>query len=569
MAQINQGTLTRANRLVFGDEKANGKHPVFTLHDWEAVYHHPSAKNADKIKQKEHNRAKLLFIKAQESTFNFLFRWLTLEESERQERGLEKKRRLSRAPHILESLRGKEEESGVVESNDRKRKNSLLANVSKIPDKRLLNIIKFFFWRWLTWANACEFILVIGLIFCCVYQCYELLEDYYNYPTHVSITKILNDNFKEDLPAITLCNNNRMSKAALKLHFPEYNLTHFIAMTFGTFYSLDNFTLPEKGREYHSIDDQLEDKNIKPSSLGEADIDWLLVATYLSKREVGASFKFKPLHDLVDTVTCANIWGDQMPCQNFKRIISLQQHASCVTLFHDSTFWDRSDFAVQELDALIRTNPSSTRILSDRNSPENDVDTELIDLKDSDLNPESEKSNDDPLKLKIEMSNMEVLRLRINFQVEDYANLRAIVGATLSVHAKSEIATMNHIVYHIEPGLWYSYYLERFDYRRLPAPYETNCYDYQQNRNDWIEKMTRDDANKLEIHELIKRQASSPHKLVPEYVNSLRQRSLGSVSIVSKLLRGNLSTIFVFHIEKIMNGEAKSGLVCLFGLFNK
>lgn len=532
MAKINQGTLTRTNKLVFGEEKDNGKHPVFTLHNWKAGHHHYLVRNADKNHSKEHNRAKLLFIKAQESTFNFLFRWLALEESERQERGMEKKRRHSRAPHLLLGKVANKEEEEVVESNDKIRKNSLLTNVSKLPDKRLSNIIKFFFWRWLTWANACELILVIGLIFCCVYQCYELLEDYYNYPTHVSITKILNDNFKEDLPAITLCNNNRMSKEALKLHFPGYNLTHFIAMTFGTFYSLDNFTLPEKGHKYHSIDDQLEDKSVKATSLSEEDIDWLLVATYLSKREVRASYKFKPLHDLVDTVTCANIWGDQMPCQNFKRITSLQQHAACVTLFHDSTIWDKSDLAVQELDAAIKTNlPSSTAsIISDRNS--DNFDSELVDLRDSDLNPESDKSNDDPLKLKIEMSNMEVLRLRINFQVEDYANLRAIVGATLSVHAKSEIATINHIVYHIEPGLWYSYYLERFDYRRLPAPYETNCYDYQKNRKDWIARMTRDSRNRLEIHELIKRQAMSPHKLVPEYVDSLRQRSLGSVSIV-------------------------------------
>lgn len=525
MVRKNQGTLSQTNQLIFGDEKDYDKHPVFTLHNWKADDYQRSFKNVGNSNPKKHHRARLLFIKAQESAFNCLFRWLALEESEREERGLERTRRYSRPNNGIEKVRNEQE--GVV-ANKQARRNSLLENVSKLPDKSLSNVIKFVFWRWLTWANACELLLVIVLIFCCILQCYELLEDYYNYPTHVTITKILNDNFKEDLPAITICNNNRMSKEALKLNYPEYNLTHFIAMTFGTFYTLDNFTLPDKGHRYYSIDDPIDGKDVKVSSLNETDVDWLSVATYLSKRTVSESLKFKPPYDLVDTVTCANIWGDQMPCEKFKRVTSMQQHASCVTLFHDSTFWDKSELAVRELDEELKNIPSSTSVLGDRSS---DDSSQIIDLTDEDLNLGSGKSDDDPFKLKLEMSNMEVLRLRINFRVEDYANVRAIVGGTLAVHTKSEIASMNHIVYHIEPGLWYSYYLERFDYRRLPAPYETNCYNYEENRNDWSARQTLDKENKWKIHDLIKRQANSPDRLIPEYVNSLRHRSLGSVSI--------------------------------------
>lgn len=525
MARKNQGTLSRTNQLIFGDEKGeNDKHPVFTLHNWKAS-HQSLSKSSSKSQPKSHNRARLLFIKAQGSILNFLFRWIALEESERQERGLERSKRSSRRIH---SMKGIFNEGGAVV--DRQvRRDSLLENVSKLPEKSLTEIIKFVFWRWLTWTNACELLLLIVLILCCVLQCYELLEDYYNYPTHVTITKILNDNFKEDLPAITICNNNRMSKEAMKMNYPGYNVSHFIAITFGTFYSLDNFTLPEKVNNFFPIDDQIDERNVKGSSLNESDVDWLVVATFLSKRGVAQSVRFKPPYDFVDTVTCANIWGDQMPCEKFKRITSIQQHSTCVTLFHDSTFWDKSELAVQELDDALKYIPTSTSVLGDRNSE--DI-SQIFDLSDDDLNLGISKSDDDPFKLKLEMGNMEVLRLRINFRVEDYANTRAIVGGTLAVHTKSEIAAMNHIVYPIEPGLWYSYYLERFDYRRLPAPYETNCYNYEENRNDWFARQTLDQENKWKINELIKRQANSPHKLIPEYVTSLRRRSLGSVSIV-------------------------------------
>lgn len=555
MVELNQmGPLSRANKAALPRSETIGD-SVFTLHHWSA--NQAGRDNEDGSDPARHrfskrrksvifgyasaNNVKLLSIKAQESALNFLFGWVLVDESERVAEA-EWQRRES-----AKNLGRRKSIAAALASNytkQRRRSSSLLGNISKLPDRRIFSIVKFIFWRWLTWANFLEFILVILLINGCIYQCYELLEDYFSYPTHVSVNKILNDDYLTDLPGLTICNKNRMSRETLRISYPELNDSHFMAITLGTFYSVNNFTLHRPGEEYFSedLDDYSDSSEVpgngtasRPSEQAKfnaTDIDWIKVSQYLTRNTIAASHATRPLYDLIDTITCANIWGDQMPCQDFKRLQSFQQGSNCVTLFHDSVLWDSRDPAVRELKSAFGSSPSGTRNAEQVGDID---DVPLMDLKDQqlDLSQWAKLQDLDPTKVHVDMGNMEMIRLRINFRPDDYANKRSVVGGQVAVHPNTYIATINHIAYNIEPGFWYSYYLERFDFKRLPPPYKTNCYDYQRNRYDWIDRGERNQLpeNRAEIHRLIKKQALQPNVVLQEYADNIRTRSMGKVGV--------------------------------------
>lgn len=550
MTELNQmGPLSRANRATLPRSETVGG-SVFTLHHWSASRarrdnegsEHARRRNSKRRKSTIFgnagvNNVKLLSIKAQESALNFLFGWVLTDESERAAEE-EWQRRES-----VKNLGRRKSIAAALASNyttQRRRSSSLLGNISKLPDRRITSIAKFIFWRWLTWANFLEFILVILLINGCIYQCYELLEDYFSYPTHVSVNKILNDDYLTDLPGLTICNKNRMSKETLRIKYPELNESHFMAITLGTFYSVNNFSTSRPGDEYlEDLDDEeapeepqngLAGRRGQQAKFNASDIDWIKVSRYLTRNTIAASHSTRPLYDLIDTITCANIWGDQMPCQDFKRLHSFQQGSNCVTLFHDSVLWDSRDSAVRELKSAFGASPSGSRNAEQVAGID---DVPLMDLNDQqlDLSQWAKLQDSDPTKVHVDMGNMEMIRLRINFRPDDYANKRSVVGGQVAVHPNTYIATINHIAYNIEPGFWYSYYLERFDFKRLPPPYKTNCYDYQRNRYDWIDRSERNrlPENRAEIHRLINKQAVQPDEVLQEYADNIRRRSMGKV----------------------------------------
>lgn len=554
LSQKSFGSLSRANRTISNECKVISA--VYTLQNWlsEKSSSNQQAKTLQHDQANHQNRARLLIYKAEESVLNFLFRWLLLDEpssqiptkSELQEErtrdngGLNNISRAAslklRAPRVIgrHKLSRSHSSIEISVSRDQQPTAPILNHIQALPDRKVSTIVRFIFWRWCTWANVIEAFLILILISLCIYQCYELLDDYFQYPTHVSITKALNDDFRADLPAVTICNNNQMSISTLKLKHPEYNVTHLVAISSGTFYSLTNYTLP-KNVDRQLLANASMDELSSPSPSGRSsrldklNIDWYKVSKEFGKEMPSGMEDYLPTYDLLDTVTCANIWGEQFPCSNIRRVRSYQRGSACTTLFHHSTLWDQKDEAVQELEQTISSKQSSgTSVLNEFN--DHLTGEPLFELDDRQLEAEQQNSLKDPQKVRIEMGNMEVLRLRINFQGEDYANRRTARGATFSVHAGSQMGYIDHITFNIIPGLWYSYYLERFDFRRLPAPYQSNCYNYEKNRLNWLEREAYVMANKLKILELVKSQAMNPDNLVSDYVDDVRKRSISSVS---------------------------------------
>lgn len=495
-----------------------------------------------------------MLIKVQDLALNFLVRWFLLDELDLETSRKRQSITTDRNHHhqspqqqLTCSCRGRRRPRDV-------RLRAFVGDLKRLDQDKRRDwriIAKCIFWRWFTVVNSIELILMITLMGCCVYQCYELLDEYYTYPTHIIVENVMNDNFRVDLPGLTICSNNRVSKATLKKNFAHLNETHFLAISQGTFFSVDNFTLSdrvdpqtEQAREWlhfesvplHELAQSQPEE--MPQSNMRSEIDWPRVMRYLTKNKPSRMYDTLPADSIIDSLLCANINGDQIACQNLARVHSVQQRSHCETLFHDSALWDSRDPNVQELERNIARKPINLQFGVDEYENveflEFDPEQERRESLETDI---EEQQNED--RLRLEMDNMEVIRLRVNFGADDYANPRSLVGARLAIHASSRLGEITHMVYKLEPGNWYTYYIDRSDYRRLPPPYSTACYEYDLNRNTWRDRARWLYTARDHIYELIKSQAHSEEPL-QEYVEILRLRSLSKVSVASSFVESFL-----------------------------
>lgn len=549
------GPLEKANKTLLGAEyeQRNG---IFVLDHW------LSKSKASDESQAKHSRilarsgqyrtsslnsnssgentktttTRLLLNRTSELTLNLLFRWILLEEStenaiDNDERQVE-----------LDSR-------GQLVTRRRKRRDRselLISDITKLPDKRFPTLIKYLFRRSLTWSNIFEFLLLVFLLVCCTLQCLDILDEYYS--THVTVLNRVNNDFQTDLPAITLCDSNRMSRKTLQTKYPHLNDTHYLAIALDSFESVDNFTIPSNGKNFlGSSYTNLSGFEAYKVLLDPNDIDWYKVGQYFINDSVDNFVKFLPMQDPIDTITCANIWGKHLPCANLKRLQTIQLGLSCHTLFHDSVFWDRREPAVKELETAVINNPStvdygtfgvddgrSMKLM--RESSEENLPVSLLIAEDE--MPENEPSQEEMegSKRRIYMGQMEMLRLRLDFRPKDHMNKHSTVGATIAIHSNSAMGdVMNYLSFNIKPGYWYNYYIKRFDFHRLPSPYDTDCYDYEQNRYVWQDRQRWIDANKLYIWTIISSQVKRNDQLNKEYARILRLRALGTVSRSTRL----------------------------------
>lgn len=612
----------------------------------------------DRSRILDHARSQFALIRVQETALNFLFRWLLLDEiddnededcssdtkdwpsldSSNFEQGICSVLDLHRnsLPEQLVPRNEIDDSLSQTSSNTLKSKSQpivqvtrkstsdafheqirsqhhhenpidlILKDLPKLSNCHWTTVVRYVFWRWLTWANVFEFVLIILLMCCCAYQCYELLEEYYRYPTHVSVLSVMHDDFRTDLPAVTLCDNSRISLDVLRRDFPEYNASHFLAISMGTFYSLNNFTLDmeklkvfDANQLYDDItthfvdsnnDDISSDTNItkfisslsirkekpKRKSPFPLEIDWVRVVQFLSNGTVSGFMKLLPRQSLVENLVCSNIWGEKMPCNKLRTLRSVQLRGSCETLFHDSAMYDSREPAVKELEETSRKRPA-TIVFGDKSSDGSGLlpisgssseeeksswsflssgEEEISSVKDIDkpssfsqrnkelvdrLNSnnqlfatneeeeaELERNKGD---FRIEMVSKEVVRLRLNFHGEDYANTRNVVGAKFTIHSNSQIGEISHKSFRILPGHWYAYYIDRFDYRRLPPPYDSGCYDYTMtSRYNWLDRIEWFKGYKSRALELTREQVRNLKKPIPEFVSMIRRRSLSRVS---------------------------------------
>lgn len=658
------------------------------LHQDQSHHHDHSDTTKIKYKYSNYGRAMLGLLRVQETALEFLFRWLMLDDSDEDEadhqsqssnwpsidnlepsiwchsyrygqfpssQHIERdttqadcmydRRQVSRSGRSIVIRNTKRSSVRGHSAGSSNRKHSffqhhhhtnpidlILKDLPKFTDTSWTTVLKYIFKRWLTWTNVCELLLIMTLMSCCAYQCYELLHEYYMYPTHVSVTKVMNSDFRTDLPAVTICDNSRVSKMVFEEDYPELNDTHFMAITLGTFYSVTNYTLNledkktiDKGHNDDNIVSQFADSNNDESGgdsyanatsifnlldernpgrgqqsypgpgktdnndrpavlqkvvgIDHNDIDWVKVVKFLAKNRVSGHIRLLPKHSLIENVLCSNIWGEKMPCSRLRTLKSVQNRAICETLFHDTVLYDSREPPVKELEEAMLKKPStiifgyqktdnitllpiakptSTQSninlplpywrsifnLGNFNSKEYDI---MMDANKPQFNAQRDPSNpnnqismtDDEEEAELErnkrdfrvaMYGKEILRLRINFHGSDYANTRNVVGAKFTIHSNSMIGDITHKPQRLLPGRWYSYFIERFDYRRLPPPYDSQCYDYStSSRSNWLDRKHWIEDTREQSRQLVVAQSKSK-MILKGFEDMVRKRSLSRVS---------------------------------------
>ena len=568
------GSLSRVNQLARGSLTTSS---VFTLQHWSGPASEPVSEPPNRWsgrgrregpRELARRRVRLLLVKIQEATVNFLVRWLLLDESEREQRlgALPPEGSRRGAAHWMVGRKRSDEVTLAARKFRRRQSQSrlLLRDFNRLPDRSWRLLLRFLFRRWLTSTNVIELALLVLLAGCCLHQCLELLEDYYQYPTYVTATTVFNDDFRMDLPAVTVCDNNRISLSALRENFPQYNMSHFLAISLGTFQSVDNFSLVSPpSYNPQQIDwmygDQLSTSTSASvsASVGSSstaapsesssrarnptfhDIDWIRVLKFFAKDKPSGHFKVTPSYDFIETLLCANVWGEQMPCSKLRRITTLQQASLCSTLFHESVFWDSREPAVKKLEQAIRRKPSTVRYGSQISDGLHLLEPEVGGAEPAGLGEEEEGEEGGNLGEEgtpnIDFANMEMIRIRINFNRNDYANKRVVVGGRFAVHSSSIVGEVTHKAYGLAPGNWYNYYIERFDYQRLPPPYSTKCYDYDSSRYVWLDRARMINSTRARVKRLIEEQARSPDRLIPRYGEVLKLRAMGKVSLAATL----------------------------------
>lgn len=666
----NLGTLTRANEIISLD---NQSHRANTSRRFHNPQHNPNhywlrqrrysgrrhqfkrgvSLTNDQLRARNSSSGRnILLIKMQETAINFLCRWVIIDKHQiNQPRNIKRKnsvpsshrhQKRTRAISLSNSTSSTSSSLAGVSKSKRNSTNStsstseisgdtttsrgwtrrrshqqsgirsLLSDLNSLQDQSYTSLARFIFWRWLTPANVLELLLALFLFACCSYQCKLFLDDYYQYPAQITVKKILNDDFRTDLPSVTLCDHNVISKETLALLHPELNETHYMAITLGTFYSINNFTLNPKDmleaelvarrldtirRTYeanrqadsYGLDNLLQaldkrgmnvpssktnhnknNNNINRNTASELgmQIDWIKVADFLNNNTIDGRRYHLPRSDLIEQVNCANIWGDNLPCKKLRRIESIQNGQYCVTLFHDSIFWDVRQQGVSELNEYLAKYESHSKVSQgpigeDYNKPSDgdsktsqpatssatsltsdsmdsrSLSTLVTTRSDTDegilfqLNQDQLTLLDetiDSLEDVVEMGSMEILRIRLNFRKDDYVDKRMLPGASIAVHANNFIGLINHISYTIEPEKWYNFYIERLDYKRLRAPYKDNCYDYEENRYIWSDREKWREENLKQLWEIMHRQTKNPQKRDSKFSSNLRLFSMGSVS---------------------------------------
>lgn len=78
----------------------------------------------------------------------------------------------------------------------------------------------------------------------------------------------------------------------------------------------------------------------------------------------------------------------------------------------------------------------------------------------------------------------EILRFRVNFEEDEYTTLNEPISGCFIIHDNSQIAVIREKSYRIKPGKYYIFYISKYTDRLLPAPYVTDCRDYDVYNNN-------------------------------------------------------------------------------------
>ncbi|KAI1287404.1 hypothetical protein HDE_10313 [Halotydeus destructor] len=285
------------------------------------------------------------------------------------------------------------------------------------------------------WAKAIFFIFALTCSGCCFYQCFQILNLFFQYPTVVDVKSVLSN---LTIPGITLCNGNTITLTNLKKY--TANMADLKAKEFTEDYK----ALEAKGEKGKKELQDLIDKYVRiilEAPISDTVNNGPSFAQYVNNETLACAFDEKGNTN----VTCGYLVNP---------LTTSQQIGNCFTLFHES-----KGFKIEEVS--VEPGYGQSPIIYGNQSLR-------VEVADQPFQPN------------------EVLRMVLNFEPDEYTILDAPVFGTISIHDPSESPDTRKRRFYLYPGYYYEFYVTKKETILLEAPYESRCFDYvRQNQREY------------------------------------------------------------------------------------
>lgn len=276
--------------------------------------------------------------------------------------------------------------------------------------------------EFLTARNIINAVFILSICFLCFHQCYLQISTYLEYKTRIQVTHSPPANTVYMTPGITICNNNRLRLDKLAEEVPAIK---------------DDVDRVLKETAAQSLTERRRIelmRSIKKAIDEHANITEIILESPIAKL---MDMSHSPM---IQDLNCNTSWGDKINCENIA-IIESFQGGPCYTAFF--------------LGALLRA--LSTGKAYDFNS--------------SLLPTGAPKMTS--------FDSHEVAELRVNFGPLKHGDVHQDIGGKITIHSTGHVGSIRDVAHTILPGNKYEVIVQRYMSKRLPPPYESNCYDYK------------------------------------------------------------------------------------------
>ncbi|UXI15550.1 hypothetical protein NH340_JMT01493 [Sarcoptes scabiei] len=271
-------------------------------------------------------------------------------------------------------------------------------------------------------------------IFGCMGQIISIMNIFFNYPAIVFVD--LHQMERLTLPGITVCNNNRVMRSKLNAYDEKFAYKWNVLMN----RSFD----AKHNHQFKLYQQQLIDNLIRRMMTN------LTVSQFMSFGNTADDFLD---NGFFRCASDKNHPGKK--CIYLSNLFTTaQENGNCFTLFHKSNSTELEEIAIE-------SGLSESAVVRGLNN-------ESIDIEMS-LKP---------------FAPNEIIRFRLNFQEDDYTTLNEPISGRFIIHDNNQIAVIREKSYRIRPGRYYIFYISRFTDKLLPAPYVTDCRDYDSSRSN-------------------------------------------------------------------------------------
>ncbi|KAH9521784.1 amiloride-sensitive sodium channel [Dermatophagoides farinae] len=275
---------------------------------------------------------------------------------------------------------------------------------------------------------------LLVLILCiigCMVQIISIVNIFFGYPAIVFVN--IHQMDRLTLPGITICNNNRVMRSKLNAYDAKFAYKWNVLMNRTT-----------NNHQFKLYQQRLIDNLIRSMLTN------LTVSEFMSFGNTADDFLD------VDFFRCASDKNhpDKKCIYLSNLFTTAQEHGNCFTLFH------KSNSTMLET-ISIESGLSESAVVRGLNNESVDIEMSMKPF-----------------------APNEILRFRVNFEEDEYTTLNEPISGRFIIHDNSQIAVIREKSYRIKPGKYYIFYISKYTDRLLPAPYVTDCRDYDVYNNN-------------------------------------------------------------------------------------